>query len=102
MILPIMTYAAHIWANTSKTNMKKLQDVQNKSLRIITHCPWYIRNNDIHEDLHTSLVIDQIKQNAENFFEKLSKIPNPLIQNLSNYNKTEFLKHSRPRNLLAP
>jgi Reverse transcriptase (RNA-dependent DNA polymerase) len=102
MILPILTYAAHIWGKTSKSNINKLQNVQNKSLRIITHCPWFIRNNDIHADLSTPLVLDQIKINAERFYEKLSSIPNPLIQILSNYSVTEFLKYARPKNLLAP
>jgi hypothetical protein len=100
MILPIMTYAAHVWATTSKTNMQKLQRVQNKALRTVAHCPWYIRNTDLHKDLDISTFQKTVRKLAKKFYSELESNSNILIKELATYDAAEMLKHKRPKNLL--
>lgn len=100
LILPIMTYAAHIWANTSRANLHKLQTIQNKTTRMISRSPWFVRNSDIHRDLKLPTFHEIIKNLAIKFYSCLSQIENDLIANLSQYSENEVLRHLRPKNML--
>ena len=50
-IRPMMTYAAPAWAFISKSNMKRIQAVQNRALRLIGRYDWYTRADKLHSDL---------------------------------------------------
>lgn len=44
-IRPVMTYACPVWCNSKKSNIKKMQTVQNKCLNIILDNHYYDGNN---------------------------------------------------------
>lgn len=96
LIKPILTYACPIWGTTCKTNINKLQAVQNKATRIITKSPWFVRNMDIHNDIGMHLIKTTIADLALNFYNKVPTVPNELINNLASYNIFEKTKYKRP------
>lgn len=71
ILRPILLYACPIWSTSSPSTMKKLQTFQNKLLRIILKCPWYVRNNQTHVELGISHVNNYIKHLTSKFFQKL-------------------------------
>lgn len=100
LILPIMTYAGPVWAGTAKTtNINKLEIIQNKTIRRITKDPWFIRNSDIRKDFKIKTVLETIKKLSVDFYNKLNKIPNPLIKNLGDYDQSQatYYGHIRPK-----
>ena len=51
LIRPIITYSVPIWFGTSDSNFHKLETFQNKTLRIISRSPWFVRNLQIRRDI---------------------------------------------------
>lgn len=64
ILKPVWTYGIQLWGCTKTSNIKLIQTFQNKILRGIVNAPWYIRNGDLHRDLHITTVTDEIKLNA--------------------------------------
>ena len=92
------TYAAPIWITASKTNKYKIQIIQNKVLQIITNAPWFLRNNQLHNELQ----IESIDAFSERLTEKylftlelLDDFKFLLSKNLMNLLKT----HKNPQDL---
>ena len=56
-----MIYATPAWAFISKSNMKRLQVVQNRALRIIGGCDWNTGTEQIHSDNETPMLSLSIK-----------------------------------------
>jgi hypothetical protein len=87
---PILTYNIQVWHTACKTQMNKIQVMQNKNLRKafnvwhdpITHRT--IRNSDLHIKPQN---INTIKEDAKYLivktFEKMKFHPNDLIKNLT-------------------
>ena len=48
-IYPYLTYCNHIWGNTYKTTLSKLQILQNKAIRIITGSPPRTNNETLYK-----------------------------------------------------
>ena len=97
LIRPIMSYAPSIWGNAAKTHMKKLQVVQNKTLRLITNAHRYTRNAQLHRDLDIVPMKDFLTKNAASVYVRSKKSTNPLIQGLGNYDENIKEKHTRPK-----
>lgn len=74
ILRPLLLYACPIWGTASPCVINKLQTFQNKVLRIILKCPWYIRNNQIHYELGISPLDHCIKNTAKRFFRKLPNV----------------------------
>ncbi|KAH8395954.1 hypothetical protein KR222_007083, partial [Zaprionus bogoriensis] len=55
-ILPIWLYGIQIWGIAAKSNYKRIQILQNRLLRNLTDCPWYVRNTTLHKDLQLHTV----------------------------------------------
>ena len=105
LIKPMWTYGLQLWGNAKKTNLNKIQTVQNKSLRKIINAPPYISNQTLHLDLK----IKTIKQEAISYFKRyharLYSHPNSLISSLSTLsipgNPSRRLKRKWCRDLLS-
>ncbi|KAH8298561.1 hypothetical protein KR044_011690, partial [Drosophila immigrans] len=50
-VVPIWLYGIQIWGIAAKSNYKRIQVLQNRILRNITDCPWYVRGSTLHRDL---------------------------------------------------
>ncbi|GBM70769.1 hypothetical protein AVEN_217395-1 [Araneus ventricosus] len=49
---PLISYASPVWCVATRTHLKKLETLRNKSLRPITILPWFFRNHNIRKDLN--------------------------------------------------
>ena len=78
-------YGIQLWGTASSSNIEKLQRRQSKLLRLITGAPWYLRNNNIHNDLNVPTVKEEIKNVCTKYVSKLANHPNPLAQDLLAY-----------------
>jgi len=59
MILrPIWTYGIPLWGAAATSNINIIQRFQNGVLRKITGAPWYLTNQQLHEDL----AVERIEQ----------------------------------------
>jgi hypothetical protein len=71
LLRPLITYACPIWGTASSSTIQKLQTFQNKVLRTIVKCPWYIRNIQLHHELGIEPIKNFIKKTSSKFFSKL-------------------------------
>lgn len=95
VLRPILLYSAPVFGQAANCHIQKLQTLQNKTLRNITHAPWYKRNATIHHILNIETIRQAIKNQSQNFYSKIYSIPNPEIFNLPDYDPRE--KFRRPR-----
>jgi hypothetical protein len=97
IIRPLLTYAAPIWCNISKTALIPLQRYQNKCLRLITNSDRYTRITDLHDTAQIDTMQDYITKTSEKYYDTLSKNNiNPLLNNITQirYNNAPFvIKH---------
>ncbi|GFV92294.1 uncharacterized protein TNCV_423181 [Trichonephila clavipes] len=95
---PILAYASPVWGYAAKTNINKLDTLQNSLIRMIVKATRYMRNDDIRKDLKINSFKAYIQNNAINFFTNLDLINNVNIQNLIPYTPNDNTK--RPRRIL--
>ena len=95
MIRSILTYACPVWNFTCDSNIKKLQIVQNKCLRIIGNYPRYTPCYIMHEQLNIEYIYNFIRNISTNFFSKIKDNKNQLISNIANYDIKIKHKHKR-------
>lgn len=74
IIRPSLTYACPIWSNAAKSNLQKIQVLQNKFLRKILHAPWFIPNSQIHKELKLPTIHDFIRHHSQVFFTNLPSL----------------------------
>ena len=67
----VWTYGIELWGCTKKSNIEIIQKFQNKVLRSIVNTPWYIRNCELHRDLHLDTVTEEIKKYAIRHHQRL-------------------------------
>jgi len=77
------SYGIELWGAAKKSNIKKLQTLQSKSLRRILNAPPYVSNETIHKDLHLLTVKQTAISRYKNFHKRLLNNSNPLITQLS-------------------
>ncbi|GBN03663.1 hypothetical protein AVEN_70977-1 [Araneus ventricosus] len=51
ILRPLITYAVPIWGIAATVHISKLESLQNITLRQISKMPWFVRNNNIRQDL---------------------------------------------------
>lgn len=85
-IRPILTYACPCWSNASKTNINKIQIIQNKLLRMCLNKTYNTRTNKLHVDSKVPYINDFITKITRKFYENTKIGDNPLINNIGNYN----------------
>jgi hypothetical protein len=68
-IRPIFTYACPAFLGIAQTHIKKLQIVQNKTLRMILNKRWFERTTTVHEEAKLPLVLSYIHKLRTKFEE---------------------------------
>lgn len=71
ILKPIWCYGIPIWGCAKQLHIKSIQTFQNKVIRNIVNCPWYVRNSDLHRDLKIPYVKDEIQNYANKHIERL-------------------------------
>ena len=102
IIKPVMLYATPIWSNTCKTNIKKIQTIQNKILRAATNTGYHIRNCDISKLTNIKDIHEEIYGRTYDFY-KEQTINLPILNNIGKMTtqNTHFkLKYKLPHHLV--
>lgn len=64
---PIFTYAAPVIHGAARTNKKKLQILQNKTLRMCLNKPWHYNTEDLHQEAGIEMVDDFLTRLRDKF-----------------------------------
>lgn len=103
-IRPILTYAAPVWSNISKSNLQSMQVIQNRCLRIIGQYPRWTLISKMHKDLNIELIENKVFNLSKKFFDNCNISSNPLISEIGVYTLTSFhykkYKHKRIKHIL--
>jgi hypothetical protein len=67
ILKPIWTHGIELWGCSKPSNTKILQFFQSKTLRMISEAPWYVSNQNLHEDLKIPFIQDMIKSNINKY-----------------------------------
>ena len=101
ILKPVWLYGIQLWGCANDCNIKIIQRFQNKVLRSIVNAPWYIRNSDLHRDLHIPTVKEEIKKFAGKHEARLHLHVNAeALQLLDNQNQVRRLKRTKPFDLV--
>lgn len=68
MIRPLMTYGCPVWHKAAHTHTKRLQIIQNKTLKLINKLPWRYSTTQLHRDTRYASIKNFMK-NATHKFE---------------------------------
>ena len=85
LIRLLMDYACPAWSSAARAQVRSLQELKSKCLRLATGAPWYVSNRQIHEDLGVPLFADHIRALTASFDSKLADVGNPLVRQLGRY-----------------
>jgi len=67
----------------------------------VVNAPWYIRNNDLHRDLHVAVVTSEIQRFAQKYEGRLQHLENAgVIQLLDNTGIVRRLQMKKPFELV--
>lgn len=78
----VLTYAAPVWLNSTKTALRQVQIFQNKCLRRILKSEPRTRITALHDEANIPMIIDFIRSINEKFVDRCSLSTNPLINDL--------------------
>ncbi|KAH8382538.1 hypothetical protein KR009_004043, partial [Drosophila setifemur] len=81
-IAPIWLYGVQVWGIASKSNYRRIQVLQNRALRQITNCPWYVRGSTLHRDLNMHTVEEQIGRHTSRYSDRLQRHQSSLARGL--------------------
>ncbi|GBN54312.1 RNA-directed DNA polymerase from mobile element jockey [Araneus ventricosus] len=98
ILRPIITYGCLIWGAAAKSNINKLEVLENNIIRQICKAGWYMRNEDIRKAIKLPSLKDFIKKISVNFYNNIENIDNEAIQQIDKY--TPNFKSKRPRKIL--
>ena len=96
IIKPICTYGIPLWGTAAMSHINKLEALQSKILGTIINVPWYVRNEDIREDLKMPTVREEIDRDAKKYKERTATHPKQLAAEAS---KT-LIKRKYPANFI--
>ena len=102
IIKPVMLYATPIWSNSCKSNIKKIQTIQNKILRAATNSDYHIRNFDIQKLTNIKDIHEEIYDRTYDFYKEQTKNL-PILNNIGKITSqnTHFkLKYKLPHHLV--
>lgn len=95
IIIPTITYAAPVWINTNKTTSTQTQKLINSLIRRIFKIPWYIRNQQIREELEIQTTSQFAKDRAAKIQEQMINHQNPIMRQLGGLPPTPNNKRIR-------
>ncbi|GFY02079.1 RNA-directed DNA polymerase from mobile element jockey [Trichonephila clavipes] len=87
----IMLYDSTIWAGVAVTHLKRLHTFLNIQLRRVENTHWFVRNKVLYKDLNVPPLLDFIKKQSKNFFNRLLQISNESIREIPAYTTILFL-----------
>jgi hypothetical protein len=67
---------------------------------MITHAPWYITNQTLHDDLKVPFIKDVIQEKIINHHDKLGNLSNSILQPLLEHQQRRRLKKLWPADLI--
>lgn len=82
IIRPIWQYGCPIWSSASATQIRRIQTLQNRCLRIMTGAPWYIRNSTLHNDTGIPEVNKILRSSYIKLYDTFLQHPNPLLRDI--------------------
>jgi Reverse transcriptase (RNA-dependent DNA polymerase) len=82
IIRPILSYGAPIWKHSAWTHRKKLQIIQNKTLKIINNLPWRFSTAELHNLTNYQLLDNFIDSLSTKFFDGCAHSPFEIIRNI--------------------
>ncbi|GFW94434.1 RNA-directed DNA polymerase from mobile element jockey [Trichonephila clavipes] len=82
------------------TELKRLHTFQNIQLRRALNAPWFVRNEVLHKDLNVPPLLDLIKKQSVNFFNRSPQISNGSIREIPAYDNSIASSSKRPRIVL--
>ena len=92
IIRPIITYAAPVWCSASKSQLARIQRIQNKFLRCVTSADRYTKIVDLHAMANVPRVNKHIGEISDKFFrEKIHA--SQLTENLTSVRHSNNPKH---------
>lgn len=97
IIRPSMMYACPAWGHLSKSQLNRLQIVQNRCLRTAFDSPWYVRNAQLHREAELPTIADLIREINSKAFAKAKEHPNSLMRDAIDYVSDPRDKVRRPR-----
>jgi predicted metal-binding protein len=97
MIRTVLTYAAHVWSNSSSSDYRHLQRLQSKCLRGIGNYPRRTPIPHLHSALNIEPIQKFIYRYTEKFFHKNSTHPNHLVLQIGNYTLPDLHKQYQYR-----
>lgn len=104
IIKPIWTYGVALWGSAKPSHTKRIQAMQNKVLRTITQCPFYVSNATLHHDTNMTLVTDTARQAYNALHTTFQQHTNPLVSimrvRVIPGNPERRLRRNWPRDLL--
>ena len=102
VLKPVWTYGIQLWGCTSKSNIQIIQTFQNKAIRLIMNCPWYVRNPDLQRDIGVESVERVISQFATSHSLRLRHHVNAEAAMLTTSDATtRRLRRKRPQDLVT-
>jgi hypothetical protein len=97
----VWTYGIQLWGCTKPSHIAITQRCPNKVLSNIVDAPWYVRNADLHRDLHMEMVTAETRWFARKHEGRLLRHDNvEAIQLLDNSEILRRLKRTKPRELV--
>lgn len=99
LIRSLLLYACEVWGNTSKTNIKRVQVLQNKVLRTAVDAPWFIRNQQLHEELAMPTIHEYIKKTTIKFLHRIRNCESANYYEIGSRNIHKRLKRRMPQDL---
>ena len=103
VLKPVWTYGIQLWGCTNKKSVSSIQKFQNKVIRLIMNCPWYIRDPDLQRDIGIDPVAQVIQKSATSHALRLSLHSNEEAQRLINAgDRRRRLQRKRPLDLVLP
>jgi len=73
------------WRSAALTNVRRLQVLQSKCLRLATGAVWYVSSRQIHEDLGVPLLVDHARDLIASLDSKLAYVRKPVVRQLGRY-----------------
>lgn len=85
LIRPVWSFGCALWGSASKTQINRIQTLQNRVLRLVADAPWYVRNANLHADLHLSTVEATVQSCYKRLYKTFTNHSNELINEIPHH-----------------
>lgn len=99
VLKPVWMYGIQLWGSASDSHVNTMQRQQNKIIRSIANVPWFVTNNEIHENLKVKTVKEEIRNSAKAYKARLTSHPNELARQLTLCDYVKRLKRHHIQDL---